>query len=104
MQITQQTILTALQNVEDNLVALRVLKKEGIVLNQAARNAEKALRLVINQYKAGTVPYSSVISAQITLYSAQKNAYDVLGQQMSSAVALVIALGGGWSAKDIIPA
>ena len=98
----RQTILAALQNVEDNLVALRLLKKEGVVLNLAAKNAAKALKLVINQYQAGTVPYSSVISAQIALYSAQKSAYDVVGQQMTSAVALVMALGGGWSAKDII--
>ena len=97
----RQTVLTAFQDVEDNLVALRLLEKEGIVQNKAAANAVKSLHLVINQYKSGTVPYSSVITAQIAAYSAQKTAYDVVGLQMSTAVALIKALGGGFRAQDI---
>lgn len=99
----RQTVLTAFQNVEDNLVALRILKEQGVVLNLAAANAVKALRLVINQYKSGTVPYSSVITAQIAAYTAQKNAYDVVGLQMTAAVGLVEALGGGWRVEDLAP-
>lgn len=99
----RQTVLSAFQDVEDNLVALRILKEQGIVLNQAAASAKKALALVLNQYKAGTVPYSSVITAQITAYTAQKNAYDVVGLQMTAAVGLVKALGGGWSVRKIDP-
>ena len=49
----------------------------------------------------GTVPYSSVITAQINAYTAQKAAYDVVGLQMTAAVGLVKALGGGWSAAEI---
>ena len=99
----RQTVLAAFQNVEDNLVALRLLKEQGFVLAQAAVDAEKALRLVINQYKAGTLPYSSVITAQINAYTAQKNAYDVVGLQMTSAVALIEALGGGWCVGNLAP-
>ena len=99
----RQTVLTAFQDVEDNLIALRILKEEGIVQNKAAASAKKSLQLVLNQYKSGTVPYSSVLTAQIAAYSAQKNADDVIGLQMSAAVGLVKALGGGWSTQDISP-
>jgi outer membrane protein TolC len=54
------------------------------------------LKLVINQYKAGTVPYSSVITAQITALTAEKTAADITYLRMVSAVGLVKALGGGW--------
>ena len=92
----RQTVLTAFQDVEDNLIALRSLKKETVVLN-------KALQLVMNQYKAGTVPYASVITSQIAAYSAQKNAADAIGLQMTTAVGLIKALGGGWRVEDIKP-
>ena len=97
----RQTVLTAFQDVEDNLVALRLLEKEGVVQNRAAASAVKALHLVMNQYKSGTVPYSSVITSQIAAYSAQKTAYDVVGLQMTTAVGLIKALGGGWCVGDI---
>jgi NodT family efflux transporter outer membrane factor (OMF) lipoprotein len=99
----RQTVLTAFQNVEDNLIALRLLKQQAIVQKAAALSAVKALQLVMNQYKSGIVPYSSVILAQITAYTAQKAAYDVVGLQMTAAVGLVKALGGGWSVLDIAP-
>lgn len=97
----RQTVLTAFQNVEDNLVALRVLAQESVVQNQAAVDARHALQLTINQYKAGTVPYSSVVTAQTNAYVAEKNAADVNGLRMSAAVALVAALGGGWDESII---
>ncbi|MBA2651083.1 MAG: efflux transporter outer membrane subunit [Tatlockia sp.] len=98
----RQTVLVAFQDVEDNLVALRVLKEQGIVQNAAAASAQKALALVLNQYKSGIVPYSSVLTAQIQAFNAQKAAYDVIGLQMSAAVRLIKALGGGWSVQDIV--
>lgn len=97
----RQIVLTAFQDVEDNLIALRLLKKEGVQQNKAAASAALALKLVMNQYKAGTLAYSSVITSQISAYTAQKNAYDVVGLQMTTAAALVKALGGGWCDSDI---
>lgn len=93
----RQVILTAFQDVEDNLVSLRLLKAQTDVLNKAAQDARFALKLITNQYKAGTVAYSDVITAQTTAYTAEKNALDVNYLQMTSAVGLVKALGGGWS-------
>jgi len=92
----RQTVLAAFQDVEDNLATLRILNREIIVQRQAVASAEKALMLVINQYKAGTVAYSSVITAQINAFTAKKTAADVAGQRMTAAVGLVKALGGGW--------
>lgn len=92
----RQTVLAAFQDVEDNLIALRLLRLQGVVQNKAAASANKALRLVINQYRAGTVAYSSVLTAQVAAFNAQKTANDVAGLQMTAAVGLIKALGGGW--------
>ena len=94
--VYRQTVLTAFQDVEDNLLALRLLGQQSRVQNQAATHAQEALRLMTNQYKAGTVAFSNVITTQITAYSAQKTANDVKGLQMTAAVGLIKALGGGW--------
>jgi NodT family efflux transporter outer membrane factor (OMF) lipoprotein len=97
----RQTVLTAFQNVEDNLVALHLLNVESKVQDQAAKDAKHALKIVINEYKAGTVDYSAVIAAQNTALLAVKTASDVHGQQMTSAVGLINALGGGWEVDSI---
>jgi len=92
----RQTVLAAFQNVEDNLAALRILQEQAVVQNQAAASARLALKLVLNQYKAGTVAYSNVITAQIAAFTAEKAASDVAGLRMTAAVGLIQALGGGW--------
>ncbi len=97
----RETVLAAFQSVEDNLSSLRILEQEGVVLNQAADSAREALKLTINQYRAGTVPYSSVIVSQTAAYLAEKNAADNVGLQMTSAVGLITALGGGWDVCEV---
>lgn len=99
----RQAVLTAFQDVEDNLIALRILKQQSIVQNKAAADAEFALKLVLNQYRAGTVDYASVLTSQIAAFTARKNAIDVAGLKMTSAVALIKSLGGGWDRKYICP-
>ena len=98
--IYRQTVLTAFQDVEDNLIALRILKEQLRVQKKAAASAELALKLVINQYKAGTVDYASVITAQIAAYTAQKTANDNAGLLLTAEVGLVKALGGGWNTQS----
>lgn len=93
----RQTILAAFQDVEDNLISLRTLRRQAVADEAAAKDARLALQLVINQYKAGTVDYSAVITAQTTAYTAEKTAADVVGLEMTSAVGLIKALGGGWN-------
>ncbi|MDR3478311.1 MAG: efflux transporter outer membrane subunit [Gammaproteobacteria bacterium] len=95
----RQTVLAAFQNVEDNMSSLRILDKEEVQQRRAANSAVLALKLVTNQYKAGLVDYSSVITAQNAAFAAQKNVVDVNGLRMTAAVGLVEALGGGWDAS-----
>lgn len=97
----RQTVLAAFQDVEDNLATLRILKAQSIPQNKAAESAKLALKLVVNQYKAGVVPYSSVITAEIAAFSAEKTAYDLTYLRMNASVGLVKALGGGWKTADI---
>jgi len=94
----RQTVLSAFQNVEDNLVALRVLKSQAIVQDKAAADAALTLTLTINQFKAGTAAYTNVVTAQINAYNAEKSAVDVTTLRMTFTVGLVKALGGGWIA------
>lgn len=98
----RQTVLAAFQEVEDNLASLHFLAREAVAQNKAARDARKALQLVLNQYKAGTVAYTNVITAQTAAYTAEKNAADITGLRMTSTVGLIKALGGGWGNKGIV--
>ncbi len=92
----RQTVLGGLQEVEDNLVALRLLADEAKVQDEAVAAAQDALRLALDQYKAGTADYSSVIIAQAAAYSAQRTALQLLGRRYSASALLIKALGGGW--------
>lgn len=92
----RQIVLAAFQDTEDNLAALRILGQQSIVQSQAARDANLALKLTLNQYKAGTIAYNSVLTSQIAAYTATKNAADVNYLRMTAAVGLIKSLGGGW--------
>jgi len=97
----KQTVLTAFQAVEDNLAALRILEQEAVVQDEALQSARLALTLVLNQYKAGTVSYANVITAQATALASEKSSLDILNRRMAASVLLITALGGGWSDKNI---
>jgi NodT family efflux transporter outer membrane factor (OMF) lipoprotein len=97
----RQTVLTGFQQVEDDVVTLRVLEQQAVIEDAAVAAAREAEKLTLNQYKAGTVPYSSVITAQTTRYSAEQTALTVLSSRLQTSVALIEALGGGWSASQL---
>jgi NodT family efflux transporter outer membrane factor (OMF) lipoprotein len=97
----RQTVLTAFQEVEDNLAALRILEEEARLQDEVVQAARHALELTTNQYKAGIVSYLNVISAQTTLLSNERTASSLLGRRLSASVALVKASGGGWSAESL---
>lgn len=92
----RQTVLAAFQDVEDNLVSVRLLSVQNNIERQAAAHAALALQLVRNQYDAGTVDPASILNAQIAAYNAQKTVNDISGLQMTSAVGLIKSLGGSW--------
>ncbi|KVZ34873.1 efflux transporter outer membrane subunit [Burkholderia ubonensis] len=95
------SVLTAFQDVEDNLASQRILAREIDVQRQAVDSAEHALAIVTNQYKAGTVDYLNVLTAQTTAFSAHQKLATIAGQRMVSSVGLVKALGGGWDVSQI---
>lgn len=95
----RQTVLTAFQQVEDDLATLRILEQQAVVEDETVKMAKEAERLVLNQYKAGTVPYSSVITAQNTTFSAEQTALTVLQTRFTTSISMVEALGGGWSTQ-----
>ncbi|WP_029363972.1 TolC family protein, partial [Herbaspirillum lusitanum] len=97
----KQTVLTAFQEVEDNLAALRILEQEAVVQNEALQSARQAVTLVTNQYKAGTVNYTSVITAQATALTSERTALDILYRRMAASVLLAKALGGGWDERSL---
>jgi len=96
----RQTVLASFQQVEDQIVTLRVLEKEGAIEDETVKAAREAEALTLNQYKAGTVPYSSVITAQTTRLAAEETALSVLSTRLQTSVALIEALGGGWDASQ----
>jgi NodT family efflux transporter outer membrane factor (OMF) lipoprotein len=95
----RQTALAALQDVEDNLAALRILEQEAAVQADAVKAANLSLDLTLNQYKAGIVTYLQVVVAATAAFSAQQAEAAILGRRMAASVLLVKALGGGWEAK-----
>jgi len=97
----RQVVLTAFQDVEDNLISLRILRQQAVVQDKAAASARLALKLIINQYRSGTVDYASVLTAQITSFAAEQAANEVYGLQMTSAVGLIKSLGGGWDVQEL---
>ena len=97
----RQTALSAFQGVEDNLAALRILEEEAGVQNEAVKAAEKSVVLTMAQYKAGTVSYLNVVTAQTIALTNETTAVQILGQRMTAAVLLVQALGGGWNISDL---
>ncbi|MDD5543686.1 MAG: efflux transporter outer membrane subunit [Acidobacteriia bacterium] len=97
----RQTVLVSFQQVEDALAALRVLDDETNAQNAAVQAAEQSLDISNYQYKAGTVSYLQVITAQTTALQAEINAINLLTRRMVSSVLLIEALGGGWDASSI---
>jgi NodT family efflux transporter outer membrane factor (OMF) lipoprotein len=94
----RQTVLAAFQQVEDEIVTLRILERQAQIEEAAVKAAREAETLTLNQYKAGTVPYSSVIAAQTTRLSSEQTALTVLSNRLQGSVALIEAVGGGWRA------
>ena len=97
----RQTVLTAFQEVEDNLAALRILSRELDEQNAAVNASQRALLLSNERYKAGIDSYLNVITAQTTLLNNQRTAVSLQTQQMTASVQLIKALGGGWNESEL---
>ncbi len=99
--VYRQTVLTAFQQVEDELVALRVFQQQAVAEDIAVKAAQLSTKLALNQYLAGTVPYTTVITEQTALLADQETALSVQESRLVASVALVQALGGGFTTEDL---
>ena len=97
----RQTVLTAFQDVEDQLATLRILEKEQTIQDEAVKSAEGALKILMNEYKAGTVQTSDVLYQEIITFTAKQAALNVTTRRMVAAALLVKALGGGWDISEL---
>jgi NodT family efflux transporter outer membrane factor (OMF) lipoprotein len=97
----RQTSLTAFQEVEDNVAALRILEDETQQQQQAVASAQESLQLFTNRYKGGVDTYLQVITAQTIELANERNAIDILRRRLDASVLLVKALGGGWNVSNL---
>jgi len=97
----RQTVLAAFQQVEDQLAALRILEQQAEVQDRAIKASAEAEALILNQYKAGTVAYTSVITTQTVLLGNKQTALAILQSRLTASVVLIEALGGGWTTASL---
>jgi NodT family efflux transporter outer membrane factor (OMF) lipoprotein len=100
----RQTVLTAFQDVEDNLSALRILSQELQQQNAAVASSQRYLNLANSRYQSGVDTYLNVITAQTLLLNNQRTELNLQMQQMTASVQLIKALGGGWEGGSFVRA
>ena len=93
----RQIVLGAFQQVEDQLVASRVLGQQQALREQASQGADLVEQQVLNRYQAGQVSYTEVINAQATALNARRALAQLQADRQTAAAALIQALGGGWT-------
>jgi outer membrane protein TolC len=97
----RQIVLTGFQQVEDQLAVLRILEQQAQVQDLALSAAREAERLTLNQYLAGTVDYTAVITAQTVALGNAQTALNIQQARLAASVALIQGLGGGWDAAQL---
>jgi NodT family efflux transporter outer membrane factor (OMF) lipoprotein len=97
----RQTSLTAFQEVEDNIAALRILENEAKQQQEAVASAKDSLQLFTNRYRGGVDTYLQVITAQTTELANERNAIDIQRRRIDASVLLIKALGGGWNVSNL---
>ena len=97
----RQTVLSAFQGVEDELAAVRILAQETPFRASASQAADAAERIALNQYKAGTTTYTTVVVAQSTALSARTTLISNQESRIVAALTLIQDLGGGWSTAQL---
>jgi NodT family efflux transporter outer membrane factor (OMF) lipoprotein len=99
--IYRQTVLTAFQQVEDNLSSARILAQQVGQQDAAVNSAQRNLSLATDRYRLGIDPYLNVITAETTLFTNQQTSVNLRTEQMTSSVELIEALGGGWNVAQL---
>jgi NodT family efflux transporter outer membrane factor (OMF) lipoprotein len=99
--VYRQTVLSTFQQVEDELLALRVLQNQAQFQSEAVKSAQTAADVALNEFTAGTVAYTTVITANQTLLADQQSALTIQQNRLVASVTLIEALGGGWDASQL---
>ena len=97
----RQTVLTAFQNVEDDLSNLQIYAQQALVEARAVADAQRAAQIALNEYRAGTVDYTTVVTAQVTLLSDQQTALSIQQNRLLASIGLYQDLGGGFKESDL---
>jgi NodT family efflux transporter outer membrane factor (OMF) lipoprotein len=97
----RESTLTAFQQVEDNLAALRILTQEAQQQMEATASAEESLQIFTNRYIGGEDPYLQVLTAQTIALQNERNDVDIRRRRMDASVLLIKALGGGWTVSEL---
>jgi len=97
----RQTVLTAFQQVEDSLAAVRIYSQVIAQQQEAVNSAQQYLGIEMDRYQIGIDPYLNVIIAQNSLLNNQQTLATQQIDQMVQAVDLVVALGGGWDRSQL---
>ena len=97
----RQTVLTAFQQVEDQLAAVPILTHELNVQTEAVKAAQQAVQIALNEYSAGTQNFTTVVTAEATELSDRQAALTTQAQRLTDVITLVVALGGGWSTAEL---
>lgn len=92
----RQAVLVAFQTVEDQLSTIRSLAEQEDHRRAASADADRTEQLTLNQFLQGQVPYTTVVTAQVTALSARQTLSQLMSSRQAAAVALIQALGGGW--------
>ena len=92
----RQTVLTALQQVEDQLVAIRLMTQSLAVQQKAVKDAQEAVNVYLRQFEAGTAAFTAVVTAEIILLGDQETELTIRQNLFLASVSLIEALGGGW--------
>jgi NodT family efflux transporter outer membrane factor (OMF) lipoprotein len=98
----RETVLSAVQQVEDALSGIRILTREVKVQAEDVRISRQATQITLNEYKAGTQAFTAVVTAETQQLSAEESLLSTQGQLQADAVNLIVALGGGWS-QSMLP-
>ena len=99
--VYRQTVLSTFQSVEDQLLALRVLEHEAAFEQKAVAHAQTAADIALNQFNAGTVSYTTVITDIQALIADQESLLTIRQNQLVADVSLIEALGGGWDVSHL---
>jgi NodT family efflux transporter outer membrane factor (OMF) lipoprotein len=97
----RETTLTAFQQVEDNLAALRILEHEAQQQREAVAEAQRGVQIFTNRYQSGVDPYLQVVTAQTIALLNERNEVDILRRRMDASVLLIKGLGGGWDVSKL---